>query len=272
MNLYPSVKLGEASIKLPILGGIGYHNLLAREIWLDHILETLFSLKEGAFIDVGINIGQTLLKIIELGYDRQYIGFEPNPQCCQYIEKLEKINKFPKVKIVPVALGEKNFLTDLYLVTEYDLCACVVEGFRDKNFYCIKKLVPVFKGDELFAKLIIESVSILKIDVEGGELEVLSGLKNVISKMRPFIVCEVLPVYDEDTEIGKMRRKRTNKVIEMVTASGYGIFRLLHDGTVVALEWIDTHCDLTLCEYLFAPIEYIKDVQMNFKVSNHHSE
>ena len=59
--------------------------------------------------------------------------------------------------------------------------------------------------------------------------------------------CEILPVYDEASEIGRMRRKRTDRVVKFVTALGCGISRLLHDGTIEPLESIDTHSDLALC-------------------------
>lgn len=268
LNLYPKIVLGNTSIKLPILGSLGYTNLFPREIWLNGIFQTLFTLKQGAFIDVGINQGQTLLKIIEFGNNRQYIGFEPNPQCCQYVETLRKINHLSEVKIVPVALGNNNFLADLYLQYESDPCACVVEGFRDNNFYHQSKLVPVLRGDEVFTRLGIDSVSILKIDVEGGEIEVLYGTKTTISKLRPFIICEILPIYDEDSTIGEMRRERTDKVIELVKSLEYRIFRLLHNGNIVALESIDTHSDLSLCEYLFVPEEFSETFRKYLKVAN----
>lgn len=265
LNLYPKVllPLGRRLIKLPLIGGVGYYEnfLLPHEPWLDKTIEILLSMREGAFIDVGVNLGQTLLKFIAYNDGREYYGFEPNPICFEYVEKLRKTNLLQNVKIIPVGLSDKSGLKKLLLNEDCDGAASIVSGFRLNNHYSMSKTVPVFRGDEiLFEYLKIQSVGIVKIDVEGGELEVLVGLQNTIKKMRPFILCEILPVYDEISEMGKMRRKRTDQIVEIISKAGYKIVRLLHDGKAVSLETIATHANPKLCEYLFIPDEVVETV------------
>lgn len=154
---------------------------------------------------------------------------------------------------------------------DYDPCGSIIQGFRRNEFYAIAKYVPVFRGDKLFEQLEIKSIAILKIDVEGGELEVLTGLKAVICETRPFMICEILPVGNEDPDIGMMRRNRTDKIVEMVSSAGYKMFRLLRDGTVVSLDAIESHGDLSLCEYLFVPEELVGAVRKRLEVVTAHS-
>lgn len=259
-NIYPKICLGKKSIKLPIMGGIGCANLLPSEPWLDKIIDTLFHIKGGAFIDVGINIGQTLIKFIEYGDDRNYYGFEPNYSCSAYVEKIKNINNLQEVNIIPVGLSDHNSLDKLCLSDDYDSCASTTEGFRKQGTYSMSKQIPMFRGDLMIDYFGIKSVCILKIDVEGGEFEVLVGLQNTIKTLKPFIICEILPIYDSTSELGKFRRHRTDQVIETLVSKGYRIFRLLHDGKVISLKTIETHSDLKLCEYLFVPSEYIDTV------------
>ena len=50
----------------------------ASEAWMTEVIRRLFELKSGAFIDVGVNLGQTLLKVAAADPSRAYVGFEPN--------------------------------------------------------------------------------------------------------------------------------------------------------------------------------------------------
>ena len=96
-------------------------------------------------------------------------------------------------------------------------------------------------------------VSIIKIDVEGGELEVIQGLKNTISEYRPFIICEILPIYDENSEIGRFRKSRQNKLQKLLDKNEYKIFRILDGGDLVPLDVFEVHSDLSLSNYVFVP-------------------
>ena len=67
-----------------------------------------------------------------------------------------------------------------------------------------------FPGDEFFELLKIKNICAMKIDVEGLELEVLTGLKNTLATYKPFLFCEIWhlpetsdPTYDEKHRRGK---------------------------------------------------------------------
>ena len=45
------------------------------------ILKIVLPIENKKFIDVGVNIGQTLLKLKSVSSEIDYIGFEPNPIC-----------------------------------------------------------------------------------------------------------------------------------------------------------------------------------------------
>jgi FkbM family methyltransferase len=254
-NLYPKLRLGGRTINLPIIGGVGYDNLAGYEPWLDHVIKTLFDIREGSFVDVGVNLGQTLLKFVKYGDGRDYYGFEPNNLCFAYAEDLKNVNNLKNVNIFPVGLSDSDMLAQLFLRSGYDSAASMISGFRPPEQYSASKHIAVFKGDEIFENLIKGPVCILKVDVEGAELEVFAGLRNTIGRFRPFIICEILPVYEEESTIGKTRRDRTNRMLDLISVTSYKIFRLLHNGKAVSLDTIETHSDLELCEYLFVPEE-----------------
>ena len=74
------------------------------ELWMGQILGVLLKQNNGAFLDVGVNIGQTLCQVKSIDFQREYFGFEPNPACNMFVEELVRINKFPCVKIFPVGI------------------------------------------------------------------------------------------------------------------------------------------------------------------------
>ena len=86
--------------------------------------------------------------------------------------------------------------------------------------------------DEVAQTLEICPVAVLKVDVEGAELEALNGAHGVLAEWRPFILCEVLPVYDEAGPQGRFRKLRQMR-----------------------LESIETHGKLEWSDYLFYPKE-----------------
>ena len=52
------------------------------------MLENLLKKKNGAYLDIGVNIGQTLMKLKSVNPKIEYIGFEPNATCVHYVNKL----------------------------------------------------------------------------------------------------------------------------------------------------------------------------------------
>lgn len=255
ISFVTQIRRGQSTIRLPIVAGIEAENLgwTEHEPWLDGMLKALLSRKEGAVMDIGANIGQTLLTFMGTGSMNPYYGFEPNPLCCAYLLILLELNNLRNVTVIPAALAEHARLSKLFVGGSTDSSASAVEGFREGTDHSIFQYVPVFRGDDLVDILGISSISVLKIDVEGGELEVLRGLRGTLARFKPFILLEILPVYDETSPNGRMRRARTDSVLKLVREEGYSLARILHDGTAVPLANIETHGDLSLCDYLFTP-------------------
>src|SRR5882724_8814387 len=88
------IKLKEG-ITIPVMGGLGYNNVFGTEKWMSSVLKKILNRSEGCFVDVGVNIGQTLIKVKSIDRNIDYLGFEPNPVCVFYAENLIGINKFP---------------------------------------------------------------------------------------------------------------------------------------------------------------------------------
>ena len=253
---------------VPIINRVGMENLFVDEAWMSNLISILCGQKTGAFIDIGVNLGQTLIKFKSLQIGQPYYGFEPNPNCFIYSKELVRINQYSNVEIFPVGLSDNNGVTSLFINSVTDSSGSIIRDFRDETQYSMQLRVLTLKADDILPKLLTGSVSAIKIDVEGAELEVIKGLANIIATHRPFIICEILPVYDDTTENGKFRKHRQEEVQSILEQNGYCIFRVMLENQIKKLPCFDIHAELALTNYVFAPEEATDALQRGFKREN----
>ncbi|HEY4151078.1 MAG TPA: FkbM family methyltransferase [Chitinophagaceae bacterium] len=244
-------------ISIPVINGMGYDNLQVWELWMNELLGKILPLKQGAFIDVGVNVGQTLIKLRSIDREREYIGFEPNPHCVYYADALIKENRFANTRLLPVGLLDRDTVLELNLYSEgnTDSAASVIADFRTDKVYR-KIYVPVYRFEQLSRQLNLPPAGIVKIDVEGAELEVLQSLQEVLRQQRPIVVIEILPCYnDKNTS----RISRQQQLEALVKDAGYRIIRIIKnsDGKSIkqltGLDSIGIHGNMEWCEYLLLP-------------------
>ena len=264
LNFSVDASVGDRPIKVPVLLGRGYQNLSIGEPWLFRAFSKVLGLRPGAFVDVGVNLGQTLIKVKLIDRSRAYFGFEPNPECSQYVTELIKINGFNDCTLFPVGLSSSASVATLFAKNDaVDPSASLVPGFRTADRYQRRQYVPVFPGDTLLAD--VERIALLKIDVEGGELDVIAGMLGTLARCSPIIFCEILPVFDESTENGSFRLRRQNALLAHLRSLDYAVFRMMHDESVVELAGIETHSDLALTNYAFVPAAEVDRFRRLFK-------
>lgn len=254
-SVWASPVAGER-IRVPILLGQGLVNLAPFEPWLSDTLERFFARRSGAFVDVGVNVGQTLIKAKVLDRLRPYYGFEPSPACCMYLEHLIRLNRFPNCTVVPAGLSDGSRLGTLRFHSNdtLDPRATVVDRFPyDHEGFCSSRVVGLVHGDEVIAELGLGEVAVVKVDVEGGELEVLRGLTETLRRDRPYIICEILPVIDAESPTGRFRLARQQDLLDLVRRLGYTVFRIYENGTTERITEIAAHADVALSNYIFVP-------------------
>jgi FkbM family methyltransferase len=270
ISLSLSVRYRGRSIRVPVIDGLGLGNSRLTEPWMLPLLERLLALDARAVLDVGVNLGQTLMKFLLLSDGRRYIGCEPNPLCVFYVERMAALNDARSVAIIPCGLSDQHGVLQLFSGGPVDSAASLVAGFRDASEYTSSRIAIVAPGDEVLQAAGAPPIGILKIDVEGAELDVLRGLHQTLARDRPLVVCEILPTYSDTTENGRMRRKRADAVTEIMTSLGYRMYRINHAGGLQPLDRVETHGDVELSDYLFAPRERSGDVERAFGVDASH--
>lgn len=103
LTAYPRLRAGSASVRVPVRAGLGTTNLDLSEPWMFELLRRLLGAQMGTFVDVGVNMGQTLLKVLLLDPTRRYVGFEPNPLCVYYANLIIQANGAKRATLCPAA-------------------------------------------------------------------------------------------------------------------------------------------------------------------------
>ena len=146
--------------------------------WKAEVIRQILEINRGDFIDVGANIGQTLLDFNAAGIGSRYIGFEPNPASFVSLFTLVEKNNFKKCLILPVGLSDTTTILNLHSLIDAptDLTASLVSDLRPARKH---KQTPVLccRFDDVRDNLGVISIGLIKIDVEGFELAVLRGME-----------------------------------------------------------------------------------------------
>jgi FkbM family methyltransferase len=195
-----------------------------------------------------MNLGQTVLKVKSIDPEINYIGFEPNVVCVNYLYKLIKLNNITNIKVIPIGLSSSNSLITLFADNEFASGASVIKGFRKNQKIKFNYNIPVFSGDYI-RKYVHDKWDIVKIDVEGFEADVILGIETLIESDKPTIICEVLPNYGNSESD---RYKRQSKLEQLLIKLNYSIYRIDESNVnLVRIDTIGLFDSMEMTNYLF---------------------
>ena len=170
---------------------------------LDFIRKTLEESNDKIFLDIGANVGHHSL--FGSNYARQVFAFEPYAKVRKALEEKVYLNRLQNVKVVPYGLGSTNEELTFFEPADFNTgTGSFIKDFKPTNEDKGLKLV-VRNGEELFKELGINSASLIKLDVEGFEALVLSGILPFLEINKPVIIMEYSKeskrLFDENPQI-----------------------------------------------------------------------
>jgi len=156
---------------------------------------------EGIFIDIGASTG--FISLVAAKYYKHVFAIEPGFSNLRYLRHNLNLNPnlSKKITVLPFALDKCQKAGSLYFDSDRPLIASLapIEGSvtRSENVQC-RTL------DSIFSKY--KDVTLIKIDTEGSEYNILLGSVYTIKNNRPFVICEISDV---------MQRRFQNKASDI---------------------------------------------------------
>ena len=170
-------------------------SLCKSKIWLKGMLSGIYATIElqelikgiktpETIIDIGSNKGQFILLIEKIYPNKNIYSFEPIKEM---IDKQKKFFAYKNNIIFHnVALGSSNTLKEFLITTRMDSSSflkIVSDNNKNKNYDIVEnRNIQINTLDELLINEKISHPVLIKIDVQGYELEVLRGANNLLKK------------------------------------------------------------------------------------------
>jgi FkbM family methyltransferase len=142
---------------------------------------------ESSYVDVGSNRGQVLREAVRVAPHGQHIAFEPIPALAAGIAR-----EFPGVDCRRKALGAVAATAEFCHFTQLEGWSGLRRNPEISDQRGRPELIEV-EVSTLDAELASVTPTVIKIDVEGAELAVLVGGRNVLSDARPLLIFEHVP-------------------------------------------------------------------------------
>ena len=186
----------EGNLNNSIEFNIFYYDAFEKPL-LFFLRDTLLNMQELAgadenntvFCDVGANIGQHSLFMSN--FASTVHAFEPYPLVSKKLTHHIDLNNIKNISLHELGLSDKNQQLDFYAPTGRNQGIGSFDSNTTSKGNVAVGEYSLVRGDDYFNQSMIETVSLLKIDVEGFEKAVLSGLEATLKQQRPIIICEI---------------------------------------------------------------------------------
>lgn len=147
--------------------------------------------RDDVFVDLGAYTGDSVYNYIRTYGDlyKTIYGYEIIPENCEQFR--ENLKEYHDVVLRPVGVGAEAGI--MSLVSNGDLSAGRVEKNQTMENFEKEEVIPIVTLDDD----IKESVSFIKMDIEGAERDALLGAQNIIREQKPKLAVCLYHGYDE---------------------------------------------------------------------------
>ena len=168
---------------------------------------------KGCFFDVGANVGLYVWEVAKVCPTRKILAFEPDPANFELLEMTRKEADILNLGLCPDALSNQTDEVSFSQDPLTSATGCIlgkekpwIEQYLNGSTNQITVNTRTMDSEVDNNKI----PSLIKIDVEGHEVEVLEGAVNTLSKKKPLLIIESFPPKQE-------------KVISHLQAYGYNL-------------------------------------------------
>ncbi len=185
---------------------LSYDDLIHIDQDFEEVIKEWFDIYGGTFIDAGANIGRYTIGLAE-NFDKVY-AFEPVRETFMTLKKNIHLNGLENVTAIQIGLWNCSDEKEISIGILKGLSSIVMSIPRSQT-----QKVVVNTCDSIAESFDIHDVSLIKIDAEGAEVEIIDGMKKLLLRDSPRIIVEVKSI----------NRK---KVREMLKRLGYTLIEV----------------------------------------------
>lgn len=172
--------------------------------------------------DVGANIGYITLAIVHnVGTGGQVFAFEALPENVERIQQNLALNKLTNVTVVPAAVMDHTAPVKFYVHASVGMGKVAGSAGRAGEEYKAEIEVPGLALDDFVYRQGHPSPQAVKMDIEGGEVLALPGMRRLLHEAHPLLFLE-------------LHGPESEKVAwDTLTAAGYRLYGMEKDGPVI---------------------------------------
>lgn len=204
-------------------------------------------LDNSVVIDVGANVGDYSNKIKRYAPAADLYSFEPHPKTFEALKDQSLENGYEAIN---VGCGSQSLKTSIY---DYESAEDVGTSHASLYEEVINEVhldkarswpIEIIRLDDFIEEKILGRIRLVKIDVEGGEMEVLKGMKNAISANK------IDMIQFEFNEMNIFSRAFLKDIKSLLDR--YRFYRLLPDGIVDLGEYSALHWEIFAYQNIIA--------------------
>ncbi|APU12164.1 MULTISPECIES: FkbM family methyltransferase [Actinoalloteichus] len=152
---------------------------------------------EGTFLDVGAHVGYHSLRLLTQYPQHRVIAVEANPDTVEYLRRNISANLAPsaaeRVVVLPVAAWDTSTKLSLLAADADNSGDFRVSEWAENHSLTVP---AVALGSQ--AEVIEARISLIKVDLQGRDHRALAGLRDILTRDRPHVVCEFCPEQIEE--------------------------------------------------------------------------
>jgi len=180
-------------------------------------------------VDVGANTGLFSLLAGSLYPGCTVHAFEPFPPAADWLQANLRTNRLKNVHLRRAALSDYTGTLPLFYNNALRLTQGASLQARQDRVNQVE--VPVSRLDDYLAAEGVETLDLLKIDVEGYEPQVLAGVETTVRRCQPEIICEAIR-FEHYPQLRAFIQRHDYRAYRLAADGLYEDFELAEEGPV----------------------------------------